>query len=60
MNYPEVLEDWFGENNYRELDIGERILIGDVFIQESIAHTATDIGNGLYTAEHFPHFRLDI
>ena len=44
-------------NNYRELEIGERILEGDVFVQGDKVYSATDIGNGIYSKDHYPHYR---
>ncbi|MCP4089626.1 MAG: hypothetical protein GY746_07515 [Gammaproteobacteria bacterium] len=67
MTTDELLIDYFGENKYRPLDVGEKILSGDVFIQDyglfsaqdNGLHSATDIGNGVFSTQHFPHYRLD-
>lgn len=59
MNDDELLKDWYGGDPYRELSPGERIVESDVFIQEGVIYTATDIGNGVYTADHFAHYRRD-
>ena len=44
--------------NYRELEIGERIQEGDVFVQGDHLFSATDIGNGIYSEDHCPHYRI--
>jgi hypothetical protein len=52
-----LCSDWFGDNDFRELNIGEKITVGDVFIQDSHIYQASDIGNGRYSGDHFPHYR---
>ena len=52
-----LLIDYFGDNEYRELLIGEKIVVRDVFICKGKIYSATDIGNGIYTTNHFPHYR---
>ena len=53
------LADHFGEDEYRELELGEEIKDGDVFAQEGGVYPATDTGNGVVTTHHFPHYRTD-
>ena len=59
MSTEEILIDLFGENEYRELELGESIIDGDKLIQEGQISSATDTGNGCYTTHHFPHYRID-
>ena len=54
-----ALTTHYGHNKYRELHLGEKIEEGDVFYERiSPVHKATDVGNGIYSPDHFPHFRL--
>ena len=53
----ELLAEYFGHGYFSELEIGDRIKIGDVFIQYGKVHPASDIGNGIYSPEHFFHYR---
>ena len=53
-----ILRDWFGDNEYRELELGEKIMDGDMFLFENaILVKATDTGTGVYTTHHWPHYR---
>ncbi len=48
---------FYRHNEYRELDFGEKIEEGDVFISKGEVFDASDIGNGVYCEDHLPHFR---
>jgi hypothetical protein len=41
----------------RPLENGERICEGDLFLWQDRLSPATDIGNGIMSDNHFPHFR---
>ena len=57
MNDKDTLDDWFGANSYRELDLGEAILDTDKYLVCDSLYSASDIGNGRYSVDHWPHYR---
>ena len=44
-------------NDFRPLEIGEKIQDGDVFVVDSAVHPATDTGTGVMDDNHYPHYR---
>jgi len=54
-----AIDNFFDEDaGYYQLQIGEKIEQGDVFVCDGKVHRATDIGNGVVTSHHFDHYRL--
>ena len=47
----------FVGNDFRPLEIGEKIQNGDIFVSDGAVHPATDIGTGVMSDNHFPHYR---
>ena len=52
---PLPASDLFGD--LRALEIGERILDGDLVWWQDQFFPATDTGNGVMSINHFPHYR---
>ena len=44
-------------NNFRQLEIGEKIHDGDIFVSDGAVHPATDTGTGVMSYDHYPHYR---
>jgi hypothetical protein len=54
-----IVKDWYGDDEYRELELGEKIMDGDMYLYENaMMRSATDTGSGIYTTHHWPHYRL--
>ena len=53
-----ILDEYFNHKPYRHVQIGEKIESSDVFVVDSLKiHSATDIGNGVMSQDHWPHYR---
>jgi len=44
-------------NDFRPLEIGEKIRDGDIFVSDGAVHPATDTGTGVMSGNHYPHYR---
>ena len=51
-----TVESFVG-NDFRPLEIGEKIQNGDIFVSDGAVHPATDIGTGVMSDNHYPHYR---
>lgn len=47
----------FVGNDFRPLEIGEKIHDGDIFVSDGAVHPATDTGTGVMSDNHYPHYR---
>jgi len=55
-----AIDNYFDiDAEFRQLQLGENIQEGDVFVSDGEVHRATDIGSGVVTTHHFDHYRLE-
>jgi len=58
MRRTRILDKYFNYKPYRRVQIGEKIETGDVFVVDDLKiHSATDIGSGVMSQDHWPHYR---